>query len=305
MCKKLCLFLVLMLIVSTFTTVVLATQLHGTEQDLYAMYLEEQARLDADVADWLDEVHGETFTSNLNEAQIKRELLYRSFATNRSGDFMFPAFYGGTYYGADGNLVVLIVESSVECVYSHEVLGFLLESDSRSEIGISYRFVTYSFAELDARAKGILDIVMERRSSERDGNPCIYALNVSGTGIRTDLNKVHVHLIEYNEEMITGFRKHVYDSDILLFNHLGAIVLGGGASSSSSFLCYDYSDYSIYCNVYTYESYPSSTEPQPMSSITVNPIYYSCSYFSIWRRGSYEVALFWRCFGHSQTFISR
>jgi len=168
---------------------------------------EESAALDAEIDAQMDAERGEGFAANHRIATTQLERLPAGFG---------PDFYGGVYIGDDGSLVILIVESKLEYAQSHSGINSLLNE------GVRYRFVEYSYTEINVAFREISRIVREKSDAG-----CIYARNVSGVGIDTSLNRPMIHLAEYNDDMITGFRLNVYDSSMLgAFKQMDFIRLG-------------------------------------------------------------------------------
>lgn len=185
---------------------------------------DEQMALDAAVAAEIDAARGEGYSANKRNALELLMLLHDGFATRRDGTVMYPDFYAGTYIDDSGSLVLLIAASHQRSALEHEGGALLIEA------GVSYRFVEFSYAELLATSERIMDIRLERAVLSDD--ICVYASNVTGTGIRTDLNMITVFLLEYNDDMIAGFKRYVYDSPMLMFRQLDFVLdLSGGQHS--------------------------------------------------------------------------
>ena len=91
--------------------------------------------------------------------------------------------------------------------------------------------VEYSYADLYALQDTISDIIREGLViiSERPlrDDWCIYLNNAIFASANIMINRVVIRLYEYNEDMIAGFRRYVYDSPMLVFEHGPQIVWGG------------------------------------------------------------------------------
>jgi len=163
--------------------------------------LEELLAIDAQV----DAVHGENFSANQRVARPQLCLIEDGWMRARDGSFMYPDFYGGSGFDYDGKLIIFIVESQLEQAYNHEVIGDLLKAGER------YRLVEYSFVELFA----VQDAINEIAFGQRDW--CMYSYNLAFVSAWVLTNRVVVSLVEYNEDMVAGFRRYVYDSPMLIF----------------------------------------------------------------------------------------
>ena len=174
---------------------------------------EEQMAIDAEV----DAIHGENFSANEREALSQSESMYEDFMRTRAGDTIFPDFYGGSYIGYDGQLVIHIVNSYVERAHVHDSVGSLLDD------GVMYKVVEHSRNDLFAVQDTINDIFYEglvlvsERASRSDW--CIYLNNMILVSANVMANHVVVRLAEYNYDMVAGFRRYVYDSPMLVFEH--------------------------------------------------------------------------------------
>jgi hypothetical protein len=57
---------------------------------------------------------GEGFSANARSANNVRQALYGSFPRSRTGDRLYPDFYGGSYTDANGNFVLLIASGTAD-----------------------------------------------------------------------------------------------------------------------------------------------------------------------------------------------
>jgi len=229
--KLICLFLVLAMATSIFATVATASQRHDN------LLLLEEAAVDAGITvvellaveAEVDAIYGENFSANQREAILQIESINAGFSRSRDGSVIYPDFYAGSGLYNDGSLLLLIVESELENAYRHDVIGSLLENGAR------YVLVDYSHADLLEVLGAVNDVVYEQRAVLRSN--CIYSLNVSAISIDPRMNRVVVGIVEYNYSMISGFRRHLYDSPMLVFEQMGVIELGGDHSTYN--FCYD------------------------------------------------------------------
>jgi len=250
--KFICLFLVLVMATSIFSTIVIASQRQDTAdgcrtqgltteemaainagttlEELAEMgiTLEELLAMDAEI----DAIHGENFSTNQRMARRQFDLIEEGFMHARDGSIIHPDFYGGLALDSDGMPIIFIVESRLEEAYNHDTIGTFLED------GLRYRHVEVSYAELREAVFEISALTAERYTAYQ----CIYSYNVSS--IFTDMfnNRVVVTLVEYNEHMIEGFRRYVYDSPILILRQGDRISLGGYGNAT---FCYSDVDGSL------------------------------------------------------------
>jgi len=190
----------------------------------------------------------ENFSVNQRLAMRPLDMIYEGFKSARDGSMIYPDFYGGSAIDSDGMPVIFIVESRLEEAYSHNVIGALLET------GLRYRFVMYSYTELRITQFEISGIIGERFWAYQ----CIYSNNVSFIGADVLNNGVVVFLSEYNEQMINGFRRYVYDSSMLILRQ-GRIDLGGGQGNAT--FCYNDIDWHYNNNNRDYIHYHENIAP--------------------------------------------
>jgi len=67
------------------------------------------------------------------------------------------------------------------------------------------------------------------------------------------MNKVVVNIVEYNDRMVDGFRRYVYDSPLIVFQQGGRIDLGGGHGNAT--FCESYNGYSSIANCWNNNGY--------------------------------------------------
>ena len=244
-------FLVLVLALSTLTVVIASRP-----DQMYDewMTLEERRALDADI----DATHGEGFAANEREAMRLLDSIHLGFGHTRTGDDTFPDYFGGMYIGEDGRAVVLIVESMYDEAMTYSNIGSLIDQ------GVTYRLVESSYAKLREIQAVIGAALSESIEKRRNSEPwCVYAYNANLISVRQRNNQVIVRLAVYNEEMIAGFRQHVYDSPLIIFEY-GAPLYIGGPPADAPFHYYD---------IYGYMSNGSNgyIDPEMAASFTVSP----------------------------------
>jgi len=144
--------------------------------------------------------------------------------------YIFPDFYAGPSFDVDGRLVISITESGLEQARNHDSIGLLLEA------GIQYMLVEFSYAELlEAQVAMWENSCDERidagRRRNRCCNWCVHRSNMTWGYVCAANNRVVVGLYRYNEAMIAGFRRYVYDSPMIMFVQGNWMCLGGGSGS--------------------------------------------------------------------------
>jgi len=225
------------MIVNVSATVIIASQRQDASSVEQGLTQEEMAAIDAgttleELAEMgltLEELlargaeidaalgRGENFSVNARLAGHQLDTIREGFIS-ASGSRIYSDFYGGSAIDSDGMAVIFIVESRLEEAYNHDVIGPLLKA------GLRYRLVEFSFNELLRTSFEISGITGDRYTAYR----CIYSSHV--TFIFPDIfnNNVVVVLAGYNEQMIEGFRRYVFDSPMLTLRVGGQLGWGGG-----------------------------------------------------------------------------
>jgi len=177
-----------------------------TQEELLAIDAEVDARL------------GENYSVNRRFALQQIDLIEEGFMHARDGSTIRPEFYGGLAIDDDGMPIIFIVESRKEEAYGHDTVGALLDE------GLRYRLVDVSYDELLETLHAISAITATRYINYR----CVYSYNMGSLFTDMMMNKVVVGLVEYNERMVDGFRRYVYDSPVIVIQQGGRSNLGGG-----------------------------------------------------------------------------
>ena len=157
----------------------------------------------------------EEYWLNREEASRYIHAIYLGFEPSVTGTSIYPDFFAGFTFDADGRLVLPIVESGLEQARNHVSIGRLLEA------GVQYRLVEFSFAELLATQNRMWNV-------ERHG--CRYMSNVTHGFPCATRNRAVIGLYRYNDAMIAGFRRYVYDSPMIAFEQGSWISLNGQGS---------------------------------------------------------------------------
>lgn len=156
---------------------------------------------------YVDATFGEGFFENQNRALEIAELFFNSLGQNARGETVYPDFYAGTYIDENGNLVILITESSMSTsARSHTALAPFYDE-------VIFRPARYSYAELRKVADMISSIASDRQSF------CPHADNMSHVMVNHMRNRVIVGLFDVSDEMVEGFRGLILDSPMIEFEH--------------------------------------------------------------------------------------
>ena len=160
-------------------------------------------------------IFGAEFMQNQRHALEIAEQLHSTFPQDRIGRTIFPDSFGGMYINTDGNLVVLLAETTEHTPLDgsdnrniDEKLGFYGLNNR-----IEWRNTEFSYYDLNET----LELAALTWRERRDTLGCRYSFNVSGAGINAQMNRVVIGLVEYNYEMIAGFRRYVLDSQHIVF----------------------------------------------------------------------------------------
>ncbi|MCL2404639.1 MAG: hypothetical protein FWC92_03720 [Defluviitaleaceae bacterium] len=176
-------------------------------------------------------------TSNVTLGQYKinrtaafeqRNAMYGGFEHINHG-YIYPDFYAGNHVDVDGLLVISITESSLEQARSHGSIGPLLEA------GVQYRFVEFSLTELRAAQGTVWEAARERYIPRRQRlwwrNWCRYsnyiADRITFESVCYTRNRAIVGIYQYDEDMIAGFKRYVFDSPMIIFVPTGRFSLNG------------------------------------------------------------------------------
>jgi len=131
------LFLTLVILTSTFTAVELVA--HAWDWDAGT-----------------SNVTADEFSRNQSEASRQINAMYDGFGQSHYGSYIYPDFFAGITFDADGRLVISIEKTNLEQARDHSSIGPLLEA------GVQYRLVEFSQAELIAVLYTIWPAVRER-----------------------------------------------------------------------------------------------------------------------------------------------
>ena len=211
MIKKLICALIVMLV----ATIILAVVASAGQNQIRLTFIVPTEDAEADIT------RDEVFFANEREAIRQLEAIRRGHPRAADGSIIYPDFYAGSGLYRDGTIWLFIVEAKLEEALNHDIIGPILTD------GAQHVLVEYSYAELRELQRIVFDIISERRTSGGRRN-CRYAYNVSLGVVDIRYNRVTIGIVRYNEAMIAGFRRYVYDSPMIMFEQSGRISHGGG-----------------------------------------------------------------------------
>jgi len=202
----------------TLSTFIIATSAYSQSQD----ELSEQVRLQCETDAEIDARRGEGFAENQRQAIGQLDEIYGRFMRLRGGDIMFPEYFGGMYISDDGQAAVLFVESMIDRAMEYSHIEFIMD------LGVNYRLVEFSYGELRRTQTNISSIVNERTINLGTSEQwCVYACNAMAVTVCVINNHVIVRILEYNNQMIDGFKRYVYDSPLIRFKQGSRLYIGG------------------------------------------------------------------------------
>jgi len=257
----------------SFTMVFLVTMgtlfvVTASTQSIEEMTEFEQMQAEMETMEaFVDSEFGEGFFQNQQYALEIADQMINMFPRNRSGDIMYPEFYGGAYIGDDGRFVVLIVESMDDTAARSEVFSSTLSNN------INYRNVEFSYSDLT----GTKDIIFEIQA-ERNNLNCVYARNVTSLRVGIRANRIIVGLEIYNDEKKAGYMENIFNSPMILFEQ-GVRIVEMVPTSDYSFryLEHEYCKYYVcycefdYSNNEEQEETGGHIEVTPFNDTTINP----------------------------------
>jgi len=154
----------------------------------------------------LSERRGAEFATNYTRTLNMLNNFVESLPVTRTGDIMFPSYYGGAYITEDGNAVLLIVESQLAEAHRMESsISFM----QRSEY-LTVRYVEFSYSELVETTNLLIELIFDSPSTPATENVRGWYMDVRG-------NRVVVELVEYSEDAINHFRRMVVDLPQITF----------------------------------------------------------------------------------------
>lgn len=126
------------------------------------------------------------------------EALMSSFSLGRSGDKIYPDYYGGSHINDNGQLVVYVTD------------GTSMPEGLSEEQNVIYEPCEYSYNEL-------LDVMDSLNSYKFDESNSSIADNFNEFGVFDSENRVIVKLDDLSEQSIQSFKENVCDSKAIVF----------------------------------------------------------------------------------------
>ncbi|MCL2400456.1 MAG: S1 family peptidase [Defluviitaleaceae bacterium] len=148
--------------------------------------------------DQLKEEFGSEFLLNHDVSLTNAMDILNSFPQSRTGEIIYPDYFGGLYIDDNGNLVNLVV---TETNFDNHV--------RRLSENITIREVEFSYREL----REIWEYITERIISRGD----MIFYNTGGQFLDVSGNRIVVELIDYSENGIELFRELMIDSPVIQF----------------------------------------------------------------------------------------
>ena len=150
---------------------------------------------------------------------------------------MLPEYFAGSYYrgrwhDTPGRLVIFVVEGGYLAagelgIYRDaDIFEYIEYFDYRSRT--VQRPIMFTYARL-RETKAAVTSVMEARPR------CVYTRNITGPHVRVTRNRVVMQTRNLSQQdfegIVAGFRQHVYDSEMIEFENVFYLCLGGGQGS--------------------------------------------------------------------------
>lgn len=157
----------------------------------------------------LEEKYGENYQEivSLNNVALETAMALESrFTIARTGEKVYPEYYGGMYINDDQKLVLQVVKDEVPSVGNSLYSSYASTTNYADNEILEY--VDYSFNEL----KNVYDKVNEYFTSD-----VVDYDNLVSNSIDPLLNRVVIKLIDNTPEKQNEFREKIIDSEMLVF----------------------------------------------------------------------------------------
>jgi len=175
--------------------------------------------------DLLAAERGVEFATNYVRTLTMLNNFVDSLPISRTGELMFPEYFGGAYIDGDGNAVLLMVNMPVvpPVLEGRDVaqrpINAHIEQMQTSE-GVAVREVEFAYSDLWAAIHALNDLSQYAPELFDEATAYGWHLDVIG-------NRVVVELYDFTDETIDLFRTTVFDAPLLAFVQSdGPIVLG-------------------------------------------------------------------------------
>lgn len=143
--------------------------------------------------------YGYDFYINHNQSLNQIYEFYRLLPTNRLGEVLYPEDFGGLYIDAEGNLVVLKVNSV-------DAVGLI----SRFSEGIIVKNATFSYNQIMETHRHLTYLFVYHYNS-------LGMSNVAASWTDIVNNRLVVYLTEHTEELVDIFRNEVINYPVIVF----------------------------------------------------------------------------------------
>ena len=153
---------------------------------------------------------GLEFWQNYERTNTYIDMIWASFPQTRTGERVYPSYFGGFYIDDDGNLNVLLVDTvaTMELSANAEYMAGL-ETIRGLDTGINVRYVEFSYADIWAKFHSI-GAFMDDNLGSRTAN------NISGWYIDLINNRIGVTLVDLSYDQVAHFRSEISDSLLIV-----------------------------------------------------------------------------------------
>ena len=165
--------------------------------------------------DLLAAERGVEFATNYVRTLTMLNNFVDSLPVSRTGELMFPDYFGGAYIDSDGNAVLLMVNMPVAPPVlegrdaAYRPISAHIEQMQTSE-GVAVREVEFAYGDLWAAIHALNDLSQYAPELLEEVTAYGWHLDVIG-------NRVVVELYNFTEETIDIFRSTVFDAPLLAF----------------------------------------------------------------------------------------
>lgn len=140
------------------------------------------------------------------EARVLGDNLDHSFESSmtKSGEILYPDYYGGSYINEKGKLVVLVVGDTAQ--YRSNIL-----SRTRSN--------NFELIQCDYSYNKLLNVINNLNSyfETQEGIKVFHDLSINAFGLLDNKNRIFVNIRNLTSEKINKFKTHISDTTALLF----------------------------------------------------------------------------------------
>jgi len=165
--------------------------------------------------DLLAAERGVEFATNYVRTLTMLNNFVDSLPVSRTGELMFPDYFGGAYIDADGNAVLLMVNMPVAPPVlegrdaAHRPISAHIEQMQTSE-GVAVREVEFAYSDLWATIHLLNELIPPTPED-------MAAANAGGWHLDVVANRVVVELVDFTEDAVNVFRETVLDAPLIVF----------------------------------------------------------------------------------------